>query len=224
MKDRLNLILRAKNITARQFADEVGIQASGMSHILSGRNNPSLEFVKKVILRYPEISMDWLVWGTGEMIKNNQSTAIIPSTNSTPEQIIEDQPEPIDTPQAPIELKHITTPLPQQDLFSNLFDDTQEDPSEQNNNLSSELEQQNITKKTVTEYINEEASNATMTKPSSETTPIQAPNEDAHHNEQAHEYAPNDNIENESLSRKKNITKIVIFYDDHTFESFEQFL
>ena len=44
MINRINLILRAKNITARQFAEEIGIQPSGMSHILGGRNNPSLDF------------------------------------------------------------------------------------------------------------------------------------------------------------------------------------
>ena len=48
MVERINLLLKAKNITARQFAEEIGIQPSGMSHIMSGRNNPSLDFVMKV--------------------------------------------------------------------------------------------------------------------------------------------------------------------------------
>lgn len=67
MINRINLILRAKNITARQFAEEIGIQPSGMSHILGGRNNPSLDFVTKVIRRYPEIDANWLLMGRGEM-------------------------------------------------------------------------------------------------------------------------------------------------------------
>lgn len=67
MINRINLILRAKNITARQFAEEIGIQPSGMSHILGGRNNPSLDFVLKVIRRYPEIDANWLLLGKGEM-------------------------------------------------------------------------------------------------------------------------------------------------------------
>lgn len=67
MINRINLILRAKNITARQFAEEIGIQPSGMSHILGGRNNPSLEFVSKVLRRYPEIDANWLLLGRGEM-------------------------------------------------------------------------------------------------------------------------------------------------------------
>ena len=51
MIDRINLLLKNKNISARQFAEEIGIQPSGMSHILSGRNNPSLDFVMKVMAR-----------------------------------------------------------------------------------------------------------------------------------------------------------------------------
>ena len=72
MINRINLILRAKNITARQFAEEIGIQPSGMSHILGGRNNPSLEFISKVLRRYPEIDANWLLLGKGEMYVSAQ--------------------------------------------------------------------------------------------------------------------------------------------------------
>lgn len=67
------MILRAKNITARQFAEEIGIQPSGMSHILGGRNNPSLDFVNKVLRRYPEIDANWLLLGKGEMYATSSS-------------------------------------------------------------------------------------------------------------------------------------------------------
>ena len=67
MVERINLLLKAKNITARQFAEEIGIQPSGMSHIMSGRNNPSLDFVMKVIKRWPEVNINWLMLGQGEM-------------------------------------------------------------------------------------------------------------------------------------------------------------
>ena len=70
MIDRINLIMRAKNITASQFADEINIQRSGMSHIMSGRNKPSLDFVMRVLNRYPEIDTNWLLFGKGEMYKS----------------------------------------------------------------------------------------------------------------------------------------------------------
>ena len=75
MINRINLILRAKNITAKQFAEEIGIQPSGMSHILGGRNNPSLDFVTKVVRRYPEIDANWLLLGKGEMYTSGVGTS-----------------------------------------------------------------------------------------------------------------------------------------------------
>lgn len=84
MIDRINLILRAKNITARQFAEEIGIQPSGMSHILGGRNNPSLDFVAKVLRRYPEIDANWLLLGRGGMY-SDAPAAPAPAPEPRPE-------------------------------------------------------------------------------------------------------------------------------------------
>ncbi len=65
MKDRIAQILKTKNITATQFADELNVQRSGISHILSGRNNPSLDFVMKIKETYPEFNLEWLILGKG---------------------------------------------------------------------------------------------------------------------------------------------------------------
>lgn len=70
MINRVNLILRTKNLSPSLFADEIGVQRSSISHILSGRNNPSLEFVTKVLSRFPEIETDWLIFGKGAMYKD----------------------------------------------------------------------------------------------------------------------------------------------------------
>ena len=82
MIDRINLILQAKNITARQFAEEIGIQPSSISHILSGRNNPSLDFVMKLVTRYPEINIDWLLFGKGAMYNSSDQSTTSNSTSS----------------------------------------------------------------------------------------------------------------------------------------------
>lgn len=67
MKDRIAHIIRAKNMTASEFADRLGIQPSNVSHLISGRNNPSLEFVKKLKETFPEYNLDWIVLGKGPM-------------------------------------------------------------------------------------------------------------------------------------------------------------
>lgn len=59
--------MRAKNLKASDFAAMLGIQPSAISHILSGRNQPSLEFVKKIKETFPEYNLDWIVFGTGPM-------------------------------------------------------------------------------------------------------------------------------------------------------------
>jgi len=69
ISDRIRLLLKYKNISAAQFADEIDVQRSGISHIISGRNKPSLEFVQKVLNTYKEIRSEWLISGKGPMTK-----------------------------------------------------------------------------------------------------------------------------------------------------------
>jgi hypothetical protein len=45
------------------------VQRSGVSHILTGRNKPSLDFISKILSSYPELDSDWLLFGKGQMIK-----------------------------------------------------------------------------------------------------------------------------------------------------------
>lgn len=70
MIKRIELIMQSQNLTASQFADRIGIQRSGLSHILSGRNNPSLDFVLKVLKSFPELEPVWLLQGKGPMYAN----------------------------------------------------------------------------------------------------------------------------------------------------------
>ena len=67
IKDRIAHIIRAKNLTAAEFALRLGIQPSNVSHLLAGRNNPSLEFVRKLKETFPEYNLDWIVLGKGPM-------------------------------------------------------------------------------------------------------------------------------------------------------------
>jgi len=70
MKERLLEFLKNENKSSAQFAEEIGVQASGISHILSGRNNPSLDFVLKMLEKYQFLSTDWLLFGKGSMYKD----------------------------------------------------------------------------------------------------------------------------------------------------------
>ena len=70
MLERINLIIKTKNLSASQFADMVGVQRSSVSHVLSGRNKPSLEFIQKVLKKFPDILSEWLLFGKGSMSNN----------------------------------------------------------------------------------------------------------------------------------------------------------
>lgn len=61
--------MSVKNLSSAQLAEIIGVQRSGISHILSGRNKPSLDFVLKVVEAYPDLNESWLLKGEGEMLK-----------------------------------------------------------------------------------------------------------------------------------------------------------
>ena len=73
INDRFTKILEYSGFTASEFADEIDVQRSSISHIISGRNKPSLEFIVKIKNRFPEISWDWIILGQGEMLQNNSA-------------------------------------------------------------------------------------------------------------------------------------------------------
>ena len=63
IQNRLQLIMRMNNLNASQFADKIGVQRSSVSHIISGRNKPSLDFIEKTLLHFPRVNADWLITG-----------------------------------------------------------------------------------------------------------------------------------------------------------------
>lgn len=71
MKDRILEFLQSANKSSALFAEEIGVQPSSVSHILSGRNRPSLDFVLKMLERYKSISTEWLLFGKGKMFKES---------------------------------------------------------------------------------------------------------------------------------------------------------
>lgn len=62
---RLQIIIDHYQLSAASLADKIGVQRSSISHLLSGRNKPSLEFVLKLVRQFPEVSLYWLLNGTG---------------------------------------------------------------------------------------------------------------------------------------------------------------
>lgn len=61
MNHKIQKIMQDNGLTPSHFADQIDVQRSTISHILVGRNKPSLEIIQKIKRRFPEISYDWLI-------------------------------------------------------------------------------------------------------------------------------------------------------------------
>lgn len=219
MVTRINLLLQAKNITARQFAEEIGIQPSGMSHILSGRNNPSLDFVMKVIKRWPEVNINWLMFGQGEMFAGLPlSVQTSPTTSAQPDNGMQKSTD------------------VQTDLFS------QPEIKDDGNNGKPIPPNQRTSIDNVESAISPAASSSVL--PQSSTTPVAATAESETHPASLHqnqESKPSENrvenanqmsaslqanVVNEQQSapkevvHKKKVVKMIVLYDDHSFTEY----
>ena len=205
MIDRINLLMKAKNVTAKQFAEEIGIQPSGMSHILSGRNNPSLDFVMKVVKRWPEVNINWLMFGKGEMYATVPLNVAEHPTSETVQQTerhdveqydLFEQPQP-PTPQAnKVVERSIPVASPSQPeqvavVATELSAAPQEDTS-----AAIPLAQPAA--------VGREAVNATSAQPA----------------ENAVETAQPSPTVVQPTQKRKKVVKMIVMYDDHTFAEY----
>ncbi|MBF4467418.1 helix-turn-helix transcriptional regulator [Flavobacterium sp. LC2016-12] len=71
---RLEIILDYYGLNASTFADKIGVQRSSMSHLLSGRNKPSLDFVMKILDVFPDVDLYWILNGKGSFPKVEDQT------------------------------------------------------------------------------------------------------------------------------------------------------
>ncbi|NDV67544.1 helix-turn-helix domain-containing protein [Dysgonomonas sp. 25] len=158
MRERIRLIMENEQLTPSAFADMLDIGRAVISHILNGRNNPSLDVATRILSKLPYVNSDWLLTGNGEMYK--------PGTDRTP--LIDSHQE---TPAFPTE---------GMDLFSQAAINPMERAEK-------------------TEYRKE---NIVNTPENVVKEPIKQ--------EIIYQKAP-----------EKKITKIIVYYSDNTFETFE---
>ena len=76
MKDRITQIMQKEEMTAAQFAEKIGLSPSSLSHILNGRNNPSLDVVMKIHKACNYVNLSWLIYGEGEMEEQQDSSQL----------------------------------------------------------------------------------------------------------------------------------------------------
>lgn len=168
--DRITKIIEFSELSPAEFAEEIGVQRSSISHIISGRNKPSLDFITKIKSKFPDIKWDWLITGTGEMLINNEEAKIAEKQNSKEED------------------KPVKKSLP--DLFS-LINDEQFGYTE--------------TEDKVKKTVMRESDISVQTSEKNKINDSQ----------------PLENFSKKQDCDPKKIRRIVFFYDDGTFETYE---
>jgi transcriptional regulator with XRE-family HTH domain len=91
---RLEIILDYYSLNASAFADKIGVQRSSLSHLLSGRNKPSLDFILKILEVFPDVDLYWILNGKGNFPKNsdeNRTGIIAEKIISAPTPISQNQ-------------------------------------------------------------------------------------------------------------------------------------
>ena len=88
---RLEVILDYYSLNASSFADKIGVQRSSLSHLLSGRNKPSLDFILKILDVFPDVDLYWILNGKGTFPKSEikSETMVAPPTTIIDKQIAE---------------------------------------------------------------------------------------------------------------------------------------
>jgi transcriptional regulator with XRE-family HTH domain len=74
LNKKIEQIIIDKGISPSKFADDLDIQRSSVSHILSGRNKPSLDIIQKILRAYPDIDRDWLLFDNNVPQQNTPQT------------------------------------------------------------------------------------------------------------------------------------------------------
>ncbi|MCY0978535.1 helix-turn-helix transcriptional regulator [Chryseobacterium wangxinyae] len=175
LNERISKVIEYSQLSSSEFADEIDVQRSSISHITSGRNKPSLEFIIKIKSRFPEILWDWLVNGEGEMLKSD-----LPET---------------DTINAEENSEEKTKPTSLPDLFTMMNDDGDFGSDEKNIEEIPVLRESVISNQSKAE---EKISDSQRLAKSNEEIISQV-------------------IENQT----NKIKRIVLFYENGKFESFE---
>lgn len=76
ISERLQMVIKMNGMNNTSFADKIGVQRSSISHVLAGRNKPSIDFIQKILVNFPKVNADWLI--TGKKIGKTSDSTVRP--------------------------------------------------------------------------------------------------------------------------------------------------
>lgn len=112
-RERIELLMKCYELSPSQFAEKTGIQRASVSHIISGRNKPSLEVMQKIYDAFPELDLGWLMTGVGEepIASSKRQERVADAMENTlfyqPERVVQPSQEPVQVQSRPQRLPSI---------------------------------------------------------------------------------------------------------------------
>ena len=73
--ERIQEIIKVKNLSNIQFCNRTGINPASLSHIMSGRSNPTLSILRSVVSGFPDLNPEWVLMGSGSMMRKDQTVS-----------------------------------------------------------------------------------------------------------------------------------------------------
>lgn len=208
MIDRIREVINYSQLSAASFADTIGISRSGLTHLLTGRNQPSLDVAKKILAKYPEISTEWLIMGMGGMMRP-EAVGTPEAGNPLPEPESAPKEQPVENPKT----------MRQTDLFGEY--ENLDDPRENMAESTSDDDVESVEDELDTEEsAPEEEKTLANALPVAPVRVQEAPVRTRKTAEARVAPAPVRRDKHQPVPPEKKLQKIVFFYDDHSFEVF----
>lgn len=202
MVDRIKQVIEYSQLSSAAFADNIGISRSGLTHLLNGRNQPSLDVARKILAKYPELSTEWLIMGMGDMMRDEESE---PVKNVTEDVSVTDQAYPAENSKS----------MMQTDLFGEF-----ENLPEIGNDVVEEDAEESVDEPAVDDLavaeVAEPVKQPEMAIPAPARKQV-TPTRKTAEPKQVAAPAKRDRRSTPAPQERK-LEKIVFFYDDHSFE------
>lgn len=88
MNRRIQQFIEVENLSPSKLADMLGLQRSGISHILGARNKPSYDFIMRFLKAFPNVNPDWLLLGKGKIYRTGENEQNLPNEENSPQYLI----------------------------------------------------------------------------------------------------------------------------------------
>ena len=210
MIERIKQVIEYSQLSSSAFADTIGISRSGLTHLLTGRNQPSLDVARKILAKFPDISTEWLIMGMGEMLRPDEQSVTASFGGET----------------AVLSAAYPAENL-KSDRQTNLFGEF-ENPANSESDMLDDVEivveRDPVIADVVSKDVEENVEQAAASRPMA-AEPISEVSNPAQSNvrksQEARQATPvrRDRRQPTVVSERK-LQKIVFFYDDHSFEVF----